>query len=128
MHALHCYSVEIIPSSLLKVYNKGIPSSLLKVYNKGIPSSLLKVYIQQGDPLGPLLFCITIQPLIQRLCSDFSVFYLDEDTIGGSRDDILADLQLMENEAATMGLKLNRSKFELCLAMLAPRIQSCSSF
>ena len=68
--------------------------------------------VQQGDPLGPLLFCITIQPLIQRLHSDFSVFYLDDGTIGGSRDDVLADLQL-DNEAATLGLKLNRSKTEL---------------
>ena len=52
--------------------------------------------VQQGDPLGPLLFCITIQPLIQKLRSDFSVFYLDDGTIGGSRDDVQADLQLME--------------------------------
>ena len=76
-------------------------------------SSLQKVYIQQGDPLDPLLFCITIQPLIQTLCSDFFVFYLDDGTIGVSRDDVLADLQLLENEAATLGLKLNRSKTEL---------------
>ena len=69
--------------------------------------------VQQGDPLGPLLFCITIQPLIQRLHSDFSVFYLDDGTIGGSRDEILADLQLMEDEPATLGLKLNHSKTEL---------------
>ena len=68
---------------------------------------------QQGDPLGPLLFCITIHPLIQGLRSDFSVFYLNDGTIGGSRDDVLADLQLMEDEAATLGLKLNRSKTEL---------------
>ena len=69
--------------------------------------------VQQGDPLGPLLFCIMIQPLIQRLHSVFSVFNLDNGTIGGSRDDVLADLQLMENEAATLGLKLNCSKTEL---------------
>ena len=69
--------------------------------------------VQQGGPLSPLLFCITIQPLIQRLHSDFSVFNLDNGTIGGSRDDVLADLQFMENEAATLGLKLNCSKTEL---------------
>ena len=45
--------------------------------------------------------------------SDFSVFYLNDGTIGGSRDDVLADLRLMEDEAATLGLKLNRSKTEL---------------
>ena len=33
--------------------------------------------VQQGDPLGPLLFCLTIQPFITKLPSDFSIFYLD---------------------------------------------------
>ena len=45
--------------------------------------------------------------------SDFSVFYLDDGTIGRSRDDVLAELQSMEDEAATLSLKLNRSKTEL---------------
>ena len=69
--------------------------------------------VQQGNVLRHLLFCITIYPLIKNLCSDFSVFYLDDGTIGGSRDDVLADLRLVEDEAATLGLKLNRSKTEL---------------
>ena len=77
------------------------------------PSLLFCGDLQQGDSLGPLLFCITIQPLIQRLSSDFSVFYFDNGKIGGSRDDILADLQLMESEADTLGLKLNCLKTEL---------------
>ena len=29
--------------------------------------------VQQGDPLGPLLFCLTIQPFITKLQSDFSI-------------------------------------------------------
>ena len=33
--------------------------------------------VQQGDPLGPLLFCLTIQPFITKLRSDFCIFYLD---------------------------------------------------
>ena len=65
------------------------------------------------------MFCITIHPLIQGLRSDFSVFCLDDGTIGGSRDDVLADLQLMEDEAATLGLKLNRSKTELVSSNVA---------
>ena len=34
--------------------------------------------VQQGDPLGPLMFCLAIQPLIERLISEFVVFYLDD--------------------------------------------------
>ena len=66
--------------------------------------------VQQGDPLGPLLLCITINPLIQKLHSDFSLFYLDDGTTGGSRDVALADLRLMEDNAPTLGLKFNHSK------------------
>ena len=37
--------------------------------------------VQQGDPLGPLLFCITTQQLILNLRSEFSVFYLHDGTL-----------------------------------------------
>ena len=69
--------------------------------------------VQQGDPLGPLLFCLTIQPLILKLRSEFSVFYLDDGTIGGQVGDIIHDLQLVEEEASHIGLRLNRAKTEL---------------
>ena len=40
--------------------------------------------VQQGDPLGPLLFCLAIHPLVERLKSTFKVFYMDDATIGGT--------------------------------------------
>ena len=39
--------------------------------------------IQQVDPLGPLLFCLTIHDMVQELQSAFWVFYLDDGTLGG---------------------------------------------
>ena len=33
--------------------------------------------VQQGDPLGPLLFCLMIHELCSRLESDLCLFYLD---------------------------------------------------
>ena len=69
--------------------------------------------VQQGDPLGPLLFCLTIQSLILKLQSEFSVFHLDDGTIGGSVEDVIHDLQLVEDEAGLAGLKLNHAKSEL---------------
>ena len=69
--------------------------------------------VQQGDPLGPLLFCLTIQPLIQDLQSEFKVFYLDDGTIGGSLEDVHHDLLLVEEKAALLGLQLNRAKSKL---------------
>ena len=47
--------------------------------------------VQQGDPLGPLLFCITIQQLIVDLRADFKVFYLDDSILGGSLGDVLTE-------------------------------------
>ena len=38
---------------------------------------------QQGDPLGPALFCTTIQPLLLSLVSELKVGYMDDLTLGG---------------------------------------------
>ena len=69
--------------------------------------------VQQGDPLGPLLFCLTIHPLIQTPESNFRVFYLDDGIIGGPADNIIHDLEMVQAEASLMSLELNRAKSEL---------------
>ena len=66
--------------------------------------------VQQGDPLGPILFCFAIQPLVLKLRLEFSVFYLDEGTIGGCVEDVIHELQLVEEEAGIVGLPLNHRK------------------
>ncbi len=38
---------------------------------------------QQGDPLGPLLFCLAVHPLLTSLRSDLRVAYMDDVTLGG---------------------------------------------
>ena len=40
---------------------------------------------QQGDPLGPLRFCMTIQTLLQSLSSDLVAAYFDDIMLGGSK-------------------------------------------
>ena len=69
--------------------------------------------IQQGDPLGPLLFCLTIHPICLRLRSEFKVFYLDDGTLGGTTSEVLADFHLVEALGASVGLQLNHTKCEL---------------
>ena len=51
--------------------------------------------VQQGDPLGPLFFCLTIHELTIQLESDLCMFYLDDGTLGGSPDEVLRDLRLV---------------------------------
>jgi len=45
-----------------------------------------------GDPVGPLLFCNTIQPLLTFLDSDLDLGYLDDVTLGGPADVVAADV------------------------------------
>jgi hypothetical protein len=47
---------------------------------------------QQGDPLGPLLFCLTIQPLLRSLSSELIAAYLDDLTLGGRISAVAADV------------------------------------
>ena len=68
--------------------------------------------VQQGDPLGPLLFCVAVQDLIRSLCSEFCVFYLDDGTLGGPLDVVSSDLHLLEQMAHQIGLRLNHRKSE----------------
>ena len=53
--------------------------------------------VQQGDPLGPLLFCLTTHSIVASLSSELKFFYLDNGTIGGPLDTIL--LLLKEKDA-----------------------------
>lgn len=69
--------------------------------------------VQQGDPLGPLLFCLTIQQLKAQLTSEFQVFYLDDGTLGGSIEDLRHDLQVVEKVGQEIGLQLNEEKTEV---------------
>ena len=64
---------------------------------------------QQGDPLGALLFCITLQPVLEQVMSELNIGYLDGITLGG----IAADVEMIRVEAGRLGLKLNDAKCEL---------------
>ena len=67
----------------------------------------------QGDPLGPLLFCLTIHKLTTQLQSGLCLFHLDDGTLGGRAEVVLKDLQLIEQEAEELGLSLNEGKSEV---------------
>ena len=69
--------------------------------------------IQQGDPIGPMLFSLTIHDLVSSLSSEFNVFYLDDGTIGGNLNDLQSDLLRIEDEGQSLGLYLNVVKSEI---------------
>jgi hypothetical protein len=69
--------------------------------------------VQQGDPLGPLLFCLLTQDLIVKLKSELNVWYLDDGTLGGTVDSVLSDIETIKASASLFGLELNTGKCEV---------------
>ena len=71
--------------------------------------------VQQGDPLGPLGFALTLQPIVERIKTEvpglkINAWYLDDGTLCGSPADLAAALSIVEQDGPTRGLYLNRSK------------------
>jgi len=74
--------------------------------------------VQQGDPLGPLLFSLVLQKIIDDIvqeCPDLVInaWYLDDGTLIGSTESVLRALQTIETRGPALGLTLNLSKCEL---------------
>ena len=65
---------------------------------------------QQGDPLGPLLFCNTIHPLLSSLKSDLKLGYMDDVSLGGPVDRVVSDITEISKVGSSMGLTLNPSE------------------
>jgi len=68
--------------------------------------------VQQGDPLGPLLFCLALERVLGACEGDLVVGYLDDVTIGGEIQDLVAQIPIIEAASALLGLQLNRAKCE----------------
>jgi len=68
---------------------------------------------QQGDPIGPLLFCNTVQPLLLSLQTELNVGYLDDVTLGGQVEMVASDVAEIVRAGSDLGLSLNVDKCEL---------------
>ena len=82
---------------------------------KGSDTILSCCGVQQGDPLGPLGFAITLQPIVERIKAEvpgliLNSWYLDDGTLMGSAEDLAKALNIIESDGPAVGLVLNRSK------------------
>ena len=68
---------------------------------------------QQGDPLGPLLFCASSIKLARSMTSEFNGWYLDDGSLGGCIADLMHDLEIVRRVGPTIGLVLNDDKCEI---------------
>ena len=71
--------------------------------------------VQQGDPLGPLGFALTLHPISERIDEEvpdltINAWYLDDGTLCGSPEDLAKALKIIEEDGPSRGLHLNRAK------------------
>ena len=105
--------IQHVPQIYPFVHSAYSSVSSLFWWNKTIQSA---EGVQQGDPLGPLLFCLSIHHIVSHLESELSLFYLDDGTLGGETDKLLRDLEMVEREGVKIGLQLNPQKSEIICA------------
>ena len=55
---------------------------------------------QQGDPLGPLLFYLSIHSLLLSCKSHLKIAYVDDITLGGPSHVVAADVTMIKTEGA----------------------------
>jgi hypothetical protein len=68
---------------------------------------------QQGDPCGPMIFSLAIQPIILSLDSQLNIWYLDDGTLADYPEVVLSDFKKVINLSRKIGLELNFSKCEI---------------
>ena len=75
--------------------------------------------VQQGDPLGPLLFAVVLHKLVMKLDAELgadlllNVWFLDDCVLCGPREVIIRALQIFMEDGPSLGLHLNLAKCEL---------------
>ena len=71
--------------------------------------------VQQGDPLGPLGFSLTLHHIFERTKVEvpslaLNAWYLDDGTLVGPPEGLSAALDIIERDGPSLGLHLNKSK------------------
>lgn len=76
------------------------------------------VGVQQGDPLGPLLFCLVLHVIVQKIaetCPDLDLhrWYLDDGILCGDAGQVVHAFGIISRFGPDSGLILNLAKCEL---------------
>ena len=74
--------------------------------------------VQQGDPLGPLLFSLVLNILVKAIsttCSNLlnHAWYMDDGVLAGPRATLCRAITLLQSEGPALGIHINMSKCEV---------------
>jgi len=103
-------ALTAIPEAYSYIHASYSSSSHL-FYNDQVIQSATGV--QQGDPLGPLLFCMTLHPVLSQCDAEIRIGYLDDVTLGGSISLISQNVEYLKEASLNLGLVLNDNKCEI---------------
>ena len=70
--------------------------------------------VQQGDPLGPMLFALVLHKLVSSIDADdgclnliLQTWYLDDGVLAGNHTAVFHALELIEEMGLDLGLSIN---------------------
>ena len=107
--------------SVARVRTPGLYSLLWQAYSSptrlffGEEGFASETGIQQGDPIGPELFALSVDEAARGVQSEFNVWYLDDATLGDSPERVYDDLVVLLERLRAIGLEVHRSKCELTI-------------
>ena len=79
----------------------------------GNETILSETGVQQGDPLGPVLFALAVDEIARSVRSPINIWYLDDATIGGPAESVCEDLCRIIPMLSDIGLEVNPTKSEV---------------
>ena len=76
--------------------------------------------VQQGDPLGPLFFCLVLHKLVATIVSDeeasyllYHKWYMDDGVVAGTGNAVARVIAIIKEQGPHLGLFIKDSKYEL---------------
>ena len=104
MYLISAFAWQILKNACAKNCLSSYEKTTLLKFSRHI--ILSREGCQQGDPLGPLLFCLAIHPLIVPSNSSLKMAIMDDVTLGGPAAIVTSDVAMIKAEGASRGLFL----------------------